>query len=105
MCNRLQTVCEQSATVFASRDGVQQFVNKVQQIVIAATSEDGSQAAQNPVVEHKGWDASFGFLMVFFVHPVVVVPGCVSVAVHPVRDAPRFCDSGVPNCLRHPLTS
>jgi hypothetical protein len=33
---------------------VQQFVNKVQQIVIAATSEDGSQTAKDPVVEHKG---------------------------------------------------
>ena len=55
MCNRLQTVCEQSATVFASRDGVQQFVNKVQQIVIVATSGDGSQATNNPVVEHKGF--------------------------------------------------
>ena len=53
-CNRLQTVCERSATPFAWREGVQQFVNEVQQIVILTTSEDGSQATKNPVVEHKG---------------------------------------------------
>jgi hypothetical protein len=33
-------------------------VNKVQQIVIVTTSDDGSQATKNPVVEHKGWDVS-----------------------------------------------
>jgi hypothetical protein len=60
-CNRLQTVCEQSATLFTRHDGVQQFVNKVQQIVIVTTSDDGSQATKNPVVEHKGWDALLGF--------------------------------------------
>ena len=53
-CNRLQTVCEQSANVFVWRDGVQQFVNEVQQIVIVTTSDDGSHATKNPVVEHKG---------------------------------------------------
>jgi hypothetical protein len=53
-CNRLQTVCEQSATPFAWREGVQQFVNEVQQIVIVTTTEDGSKATKNPVVEHKG---------------------------------------------------
>ena len=40
---------------------MQQFVNKVQQIVIVTTSDDGSQATKNPVVEHKGWDALLGF--------------------------------------------
>ena len=54
MCNRLQTVCEQSAIIFGSREGVQQFVNRVQQIVIVATCKDGSQATKHPVVEHKG---------------------------------------------------
>jgi hypothetical protein len=53
-CSRLQTVCERSATPFAWREGVQQFVNEVQQIVIAAANEVGSQATKNPVVEHKG---------------------------------------------------
>jgi len=33
---------------------VQQFVNKVQQIVIVTTSDGGPQATKNPVVEHKG---------------------------------------------------
>jgi hypothetical protein len=54
LCNRLQTVCERSATPFAWREGWQQFVNEVQQIVIVTTTEDGSQATKNPVVEHKG---------------------------------------------------
>ena len=53
-CNRLQTVCERSATPFAWREGVQQFVDEVQQIVIVTTTEDGSKATKNPVVEHKG---------------------------------------------------
>lgn len=53
MCNRLQTVCEQPATVFAPREGGQQFVNQVQQIATSTDSKDHSQAAQNPVVEHK----------------------------------------------------
>ncbi len=44
---------------------MQQFVNKVQQIVIVTTSDDGSQATKNPVVEHKGWDALLGFGVVF----------------------------------------
>ncbi len=29
-------------------------MNEVQQIVIVTTSDDGSQATKNPVVEHKG---------------------------------------------------
>ena len=63
MCNRLQTVCEQSAIIFGSRKGVQQFVNRVQQIVIAATCKGGSQATKHPVVEHKGTsDDLVGFL-------------------------------------------
>jgi hypothetical protein len=40
---------------------LQQFVNKVQTIAYSRRSEDRLQAAKNPVVEHKGWDASFGF--------------------------------------------
>jgi hypothetical protein len=47
MCNSLQTVCEQSATVLASRSQVQQFVNKVQQIATMATSKNGSEATKN----------------------------------------------------------
>ena len=63
MCNFLQTVCEQSAIIFGSRAAVQQFVNRVQQIVIAATCKDGSQATKHPVVEHKGSsDDLVGFL-------------------------------------------
>ena len=54
LCNKLQTFCEQSATVFAARRGVQQFVNKVQTIACSLRSEDISQTAKNPVVEHKG---------------------------------------------------
>jgi hypothetical protein len=53
-CNRVQTVCEQSATPFAWREGVQQLVNEVQPIVITTMSDDGSQATKKPVVEHKG---------------------------------------------------
>jgi hypothetical protein len=47
-CNNLQTVCEQSATVLASRSRVQQFVNKVQQIATMATPKNGSQTAKTP---------------------------------------------------------
>jgi hypothetical protein len=36
-CNRLQTVCEQSATILASRGSLQQFVNKVQQFATLAS--------------------------------------------------------------------
>jgi hypothetical protein len=53
-CNRLQTVCERFATPFAWREGGQHIVNEVQQIVIVTTTDDGSQATKNPVVEHKG---------------------------------------------------
>ena len=38
-------------------------------------------------MEHKGWDASFGFWVVFWFVLVVVRSGCVSVTVHPVWDA------------------
>jgi len=38
-CNKLQTVCEQSATVFTARRGVQQFVNRVQQIATFAATK------------------------------------------------------------------
>ena len=48
MCNSLQTVCEQSATFRGRRSGVQQFVNKVQQIVISATRKRVSQTAKTP---------------------------------------------------------
>ena len=41
------TVCEQSATLLASRSPVQQFVNKVQQIATFTTLQDGSQATKN----------------------------------------------------------
>lgn len=53
-CNRLQTTCEQFATVFTWREGVHRFVNKVQPIVITAANEDGPQATKHRVVEHKG---------------------------------------------------
>ena len=43
---------------------MQQLVNKVQQIVIVTTSDDGSQATKGPVVEHKGSsDDVFDFLL------------------------------------------
>jgi hypothetical protein len=41
------TVCEQSATDLASTSGVQQFVNKVQQIATMDTPKNGFQATQN----------------------------------------------------------
>jgi hypothetical protein len=53
-CNKLQTVCERSATVLTSREARQQFVNEVQQIVIAASRKDDSETTKNRVVEHKG---------------------------------------------------
>jgi len=53
-CNRLQTVCEQSATAFTWRARVQQFVNRVQPFVITTANGDGAQATKNLVVEHKG---------------------------------------------------
>jgi hypothetical protein len=62
-CNRLQTVCEQSATAFTWRARVQQFVNRVQPFVITTANGDGAQATKNPVVEHKGSVERFG---VFF---------------------------------------
>ena len=63
-CNRLQTVCEQSATAFTWRARVQQFVNRVQPFVITTANGDGAQATKNPVVEHKGSsDGVFDFLL------------------------------------------
>ena len=47
ICNSLQTVCEQSATFEGRQRWVQQFVNKVQQIVIFRTRKEGSQTAKN----------------------------------------------------------
>jgi hypothetical protein len=47
MCNSLQTVCEQSATFSGTNRWVQQFVNKVQQIVIARTRKQASQTTKN----------------------------------------------------------
>ena len=35
--------------------------NSLQQFATPTTSDDGSQATKNPVVEHKGWDALLGF--------------------------------------------
>jgi hypothetical protein len=58
MCNCLQIVCEQSATVLISLDGLQQFVNEVQQIVIPATRKHGSKTTKNRIVEHKGLECA-----------------------------------------------
>lgn len=38
-CNRLQTVCEQSATVFTREMSLQQFVNRMQQIATSAIAK------------------------------------------------------------------
>jgi hypothetical protein len=35
--------------------------NSLQQFATPTINDDGSQAAKNPVVEHKGWDALLGF--------------------------------------------
>jgi hypothetical protein len=43
---------------------VQQFVNEVQQIVIVTTTEEGSQATKNPVVEHKGSVERLGVFLI-----------------------------------------
>ncbi len=48
MCNSLQTVCEQSATFLDPKRWMQQFVNKVQQIVIFTLRKRGSQTAKTP---------------------------------------------------------
>jgi hypothetical protein len=104
-CNGLQTLCEPSATVFVASRGVQQFVNRVQQIVNAATTEDGSQATKDPVVEHKGWDALFGFLVVFLFILLWFCRDAFRWQRIPFGMRPDFAISGVPNCLRHPLTS
>jgi len=42
MCNSLQTLCEQSASVLGSRQGVHQFVNKVHQIVTVGAFQTAS---------------------------------------------------------------
>jgi hypothetical protein len=47
MCNSLQTVCEQSASVFGSRQHVRQFVNKVHQIVTVDAVQTASWATKN----------------------------------------------------------
>jgi len=42
MCNGLQTVCEQSASVLASHQRVHQFVNEVHQIVTMGALQTAS---------------------------------------------------------------
>jgi hypothetical protein len=49
-CNQIATVCEQSATVSVVGWRLQQFATNCN----IQRSEDGSQATQNPVVEHQG---------------------------------------------------
>jgi hypothetical protein len=53
-CNRIATVCEQSATVSVVGGRRQQFATDCNQIATHSGSEDRSQATKNPVVEHKG---------------------------------------------------
>ena len=65
-CNRLQQFV----------NGLQQFrqstgiCNSLQHIATTADSEGGPQTAKDPVVEHKGWDASFDFFLVFWLMPL-----------------------------------
>jgi hypothetical protein len=54
---RSETVCEQSASVLASRRRVHQFVNKVHQIVTVGTLPNGFLGNKKCVVEHKAGQA------------------------------------------------
>jgi hypothetical protein len=53
----IATVCEPSATISA----VSQYLKQSATVCNITGSEDAPQTAKNPVVEHKGWDASLGF--------------------------------------------
>ena len=68
-------------------------------------SEDSPQTAQNPVVEHKGWDASVGFLVVFLFILLWFCRDAFRWQRIPFGMRPDFAISDVPNCLRHSLTS
>jgi hypothetical protein len=56
-CNLIATVCELSVTISAVSPHLKQSATDCNM----PGSEDSPQTAQNPVVEHKGWDASFDF--------------------------------------------
>jgi hypothetical protein len=58
----IATVCELSATISAVSPHLKQSATDCNM----PGSEDSPQTAQNPVVEHKGWDASCGFFVVFW---------------------------------------
>ena len=45
---------------------VQRFVNRVQRIATPIRAKTVARQPKTFVVEHKGWDASFGFLVVFW---------------------------------------
>ena len=53
-CNSLQTVCERSANVLSNERALQQFVYRVQPIVILDLRRWLLKQPNNPVVEHKG---------------------------------------------------
>ena len=79
--------------------------NSLQQIATRSGSEDGSQTGKDPVVEHKGWDALSGFLVVFLFILLWFCRDAFRWQRIPFGMHPDFAISGVPNCLRHPLTS
>ncbi len=54
MCNTLQTVCEQSASVLGSAQGVHQFVIEVHRIATFAALKTSPRQPKKGVVEHKG---------------------------------------------------
>ena len=61
-CNRLKQFVNRPQQFRQSTS----ICNSLQHIATTTGSEDGPQTAKDPVVEHKGWDASFGFLVVFW---------------------------------------
>jgi hypothetical protein len=54
MCNSLQTVCEQSASVLGALQRVHQFVNKVHQIVTVGAFQTAFKATKNASWNMKG---------------------------------------------------
>ena len=61
-CNRLKQFVNSSQQFRQST----RICNSLQHIATTTGNEDGPQTAKDPVVEHKGWDASFGFFVVFW---------------------------------------
>jgi hypothetical protein len=58
----IATVCEPSATISAVSPHLKQSATDCNM----PGSEASPKTTPNPVVEHKGWDASFGFFVVFW---------------------------------------